>query len=83
MARMDFGVKGMSMRIVRIMTGALLLGCAGAAHAATVVIFVEPMTFGRYTRVFDTPGPDQVLMCMAPPSTAGCTKLPIKKTARR
>ena len=26
------------------------------------------------TPVFDTPGPDRVLMCMAPPSTSGCTE---------
>ena len=38
-----------------------------------MVIFVEPMTLERYTKVFDTPGPDRVLLCMAPPATSGCT----------
>jgi hypothetical protein len=71
------------MRGLRTVISGLVLGCSGPAQATTVVIFVEPMTFERYTRVFDTPGPDQVLMCMAPPSTAGCTKLPIKKVTRR
>ena len=71
------------MRVLRVLVGSAALGCAGVTQAATVVIFVEPMTFERYTRVFDTPGPDQVLMCMAPPSMAGCTKLSPKKLARR
>ena len=48
-------------------------GFASAAQATTVVIFVEPMTLERYTKVFNTPGPDRVLMCMAPPATSGCT----------
>jgi hypothetical protein len=30
-------------------------------------------------KVYDTPGPDRVLMCMAPPSTSGCTELPLRK----
>ena len=66
------------MRLVRLMVGGVLLGCAGAAQAATVVIFVEPMTFERYTKVYDTPGPDRVLMCMAPPATSGCTEVHLK-----
>jgi len=61
------------MLAVRLATAALLFGCAAAAHATTVVIFVEPMTLERYTKVFDTPGRDRVLLCMAPPATSGCT----------
>ena len=38
-----------------------------------MVIYVEPMTLGRYVKVMDTPGPDRVLLCMAPPATSGCT----------
>jgi hypothetical protein len=67
------------MRAMRIAVAVGLLGCAGAAQATTVIIFVEPMTLEKYTRVFDTPGPDRVLMCMAPPATSGCTELPLKR----
>lgn len=71
------------MRVLRIAIAAGLLCCAGAAQATTVIVFVEPMTMERYTRVYDTPGPDRVLLCMAPPAEAGCTELPVRKTARR
>jgi hypothetical protein len=67
------------MRIVRFAIAAALVGSAAAAQATTVVIFVEPMTMERYTRVIDTPGPDRVLVCMAPPAVGGCTEIPIKK----
>ena len=55
------------------------VACSSAAQAVTVVVFVDPMTLDKHTRVFDTPGPDRVLMCVEPPVTAGCTELPIKK----
>ena len=71
------------MHNVRPVIAAVLLGCSGAAQATTVVIYVAPMTLERHARIFDTPGPDRLLMCMAPPSTAGCTELPIKRYARR
>ena len=67
------------MTALRLAIAMVLLGSAGAAQATTVVIFVEPLTLERYTRVFDTPGPDRLLMCMAPPSTSGCTELPVRK----
>jgi hypothetical protein len=67
------------MRLVRLCVAAALLACAGAAQATTIVIFVEPMTFERYARVYDTPGRDRLLMCMAPPAEAGCTELPLRK----
>ena len=71
------------MRAARLAIAAAVAGgFASAAQATTVVIFVEPMTLERYTRVFDTPGPDRVLMCMAPPATSGCTELHFK-TSRR
>jgi len=66
------------MNIVRLGLFAGLVGLAGAAQATTVVIIVEPMTLNHYTRVIDTPGRDRVLMCMAPPSTSGCTEVPMK-----
>lgn len=71
------------MRGVRLVIAAALLTCSAAAQATTVVVFVEPMTMERYTRIFDTPGRDRLLMCMAPPSVAGCTELPIKHVAHR
>lgn len=49
------------------------------AHAATVVIFTEPMTLNRYTVVYDTPGRDRVLMCMAPPAASDCAEVRIKR----
>jgi hypothetical protein len=69
------------MRLVRPVFAAALLGCAATARATTVVIFVEPMTMDHYVRVLDTRGPDRVLMCMAPPSTSGCTD--VTKQTRR
>ena len=69
----------MFMAFVRLgLFAATLLGSAAGAHATTVVIFVEPMTLERYTKVFATPGPDRVLMCMAPPATSGCTDVTSK-----
>ena len=70
---------GSRVRIARIVISAAAIGWAGTAQAATIVIFVDPMTFEKHTRVFDTPGPDHLLMCMEPPGTAGCTEIPIRK----
>jgi hypothetical protein len=66
------------MRLIRFGLGLALLASAAGAQATTVIIFVEPMTLERYTRVFDTPGPDRALMCPAPPATGSCTEIPIK-----
>ena len=71
------------MRFVRAAIAAALIGCSAAVQATTVVIYVEPMTLQRYTRVIDTPGRDRVLMCMAPPSSGGCTELPVKHVSQR
>ena len=67
------------MSVVRLAIAAALVGCSAAAEATTVIIFVEPMTLERYTRVFDTPGPDRVWMCPAPPAAGSCTELRIKR----
>ena len=67
------------MKIVQLALAAALIASSAAAQATTVVIIVEPMTLEHYTRVLNTPGRDRVLMCMAPPSTSGCTELPIKR----
>ena len=61
------------MRLFRLALAAVILGSASTAQAATIVIFVEPMTLDRYVKVVDSKGPDRVLMCMAPPATSGCT----------
>jgi hypothetical protein len=66
-------------RIARIVVAAAAIACSGAAQATTVIVYVNPMTFEKHTRVIDTPGPDHLLMCMEPPGTAGCTEIPIKK----
>jgi len=61
------------MRLVRVGIAALIVGCSAGAKATTVVIMVEPMTLERHVQVYDTPGKDRILMCMAPPATSGCT----------
>ena len=66
------------MKLVKLALGAGLIVPAAAAQATTVVIIVEPMTLQHYTKMIDTPGRDRVLMCMAPPSTSGCTEVPVK-----
>jgi hypothetical protein len=66
------------MSVTRLVIAAVLVGCASAAQATTVIVYVEPMTMERYTRIFDTPGPDRFLLCPAPPSAGSCTELPIK-----
>jgi len=66
------------MRCVRLALAAAILGPATAAQATTFIIYIEPMTLDRYLRVIDTPGPDRVLMCMAPPAVGGCTDVTAK-----
>lgn len=70
------------MRTLRIAIAAGAIAGAGAAQATTVIVFVDPMTFEKRTRVFDTPGPDHMFMCVEPPGTAGCTEIPMKKHHR-
>ena len=67
------------MRSIRIACAAAAIASASAAQADTYIVYVDPMTFAKHMRVFDTPGPDRFLMCVEPPGTAGCTQLPIKK----
>ena len=72
------------MRFVRLSIATALLACAAAVQATTIIIYLDPMTFERrHTRVIETPGPDRLLMCMAPPAMSGCTEVPIKRAARR
>lgn len=67
------------MRTRHVLFAAAALLCSGAAQATTVIVFVDPMTFEKHTKIYDTPGPDRMLMCVEPPGTAGCTEIPIKK----
>jgi hypothetical protein len=63
--------------------GLALAFTATSANAATVVILTDPMTMERQTIVLNSKGPDRVLMCMAPPSTSGCTEVPLKRAPSR
>jgi hypothetical protein len=68
------------MRLSRVMlAGCLICAPLSAVQASTIVIYVEPMTLTRYTKVIDTPGPDRVFVCMAPPATGGCTDVTPRK----
>jgi hypothetical protein len=67
------------MRVVRLAIDAALLGCSAAAHAMTVIIYVDPMTLDHYTKVIQTPGPDHAVMCMAPPAVADCHEIRFKR----
>jgi len=69
-------------RSLRIAIAAGALACAGTAQATTVIVFVDPMTFEKHTRVYDTPGPDHMFICVEPPGTAGCTEIPMKRSHR-
>jgi hypothetical protein len=69
------------MRLFRLALGIAVFGSATAVQATTFIIYLEPMTLDRYVKVIDTPGPDRVLMCMAPPAVGGCTDVTDK--ARR
>ena len=66
------------MRLVCVGIAVAIFGCSAAANATTVVIVVEPMTLERHVQVYDTPGKDRILMCMAPPATSGCTDVTAK-----
>ena len=52
---------------------------ADVASAATIVIYTDPMTLSRRTVIYNTRGRDRAFLCMAPPSEAGCTAIPIKR----
>ncbi len=63
------------MKLRHLVFGTALIGSAGIAQAKTFVIYTDPMSLSRRMVVVDTPGPDKVLMCMAPPSESGCTQV--------
>jgi hypothetical protein len=55
------------------------LASAEVAEAATIVVYTDPMSLDRRTVIYDTPGRDRVLLCMAPPAQSGCTEMPVKR----
>lgn len=63
------------MNLRHLAFGSVLIGSAGIAEAKTFVIYTDPMSLSRRMVVVDTPGPDKVLMCMAPPAESGCTEV--------
>ena len=63
------------MKLRHLAMGSVLIGSASAAEAKTFVIYTDPMSLSRRMVVLDTPGPDKVLMCMAPPAESGCTQV--------
>jgi len=67
------------MKLMKLALGSALLASSVAAQATTVVVIVDPMTFEQHTKIIDTPGPDRLVMCMAPPATSGCTELPVRR----
>jgi len=50
-----------------------------AASAATIVVLTDPMSLEKRTVVLDTPGPNRLLVCAAPPAVSGCRELPIRR----
>lgn len=58
---------------------AALLGVPRAASAATIVVLTDTMTMERRTVVVNTPGPDRLLLCAAPPAVSGCRELPMRR----
>ena len=67
------------MRVLRVALVIAAIAAAPGAQAATVVVFLNPMTLDKHTEVFNTPGLDRFLMCMQPPGMTGCTQLPIRR----
>lgn len=67
------------MRSFRFALALGLAAMAGAAQAATVIVYTDPMTMERRTVVLNTPGPDRALMCTAPPALGDCTQIPIRR----
>jgi hypothetical protein len=67
------------MRIARLLIAAGALSGAGAAQAATIIIYTDPMTLSQYSVVLDTRGPDRAFLCMAPPADPNCTEVKIKR----
>jgi len=68
--------------VVRWTSLSLALGLAaapGVASATTIVVLTDPMSLEKRTVVLDTPGPNRLFVCAAPPAISGCRELPIKR----
>ena len=62
-----------------VLLSALLFAAPEAASAATILVVTDPMSLERRTVVLNTPGPDRLLLCAAPPAVSGCRELPIER----
>ena len=70
--------------LVKILSASATMAIAvpQAAAAATIVVFTDPMTLDRRTVVLDTPGPDRLLFCGAPPAISGCREMAVTRVRR-
>lgn len=55
------------------------MAAPSAASAATIVILKDPASLEQRAVVLNTPGPDRILLCAAPPAVSGCVQLPIAR----
>ena len=58
---------------------AAALGAASPASAATIYVFVDPMTLEKKAVKVDPDGPDKAYLCMLPPATSGCQLVEVKR----
>ena len=69
--------------MARILFATAALCCAGIAaapaHAATMYVFADPMTFETRRVVVDPNGPDRTYLCLMPPSQVGCHEVRKKR----
>ena len=69
------------MRLVAlVLTGlAAALSFAAPSSAATVYVYVDPMTLEKRSVQVDPDGPDRAYLCMLPPATSGCHRIPMRR----
>ncbi|MCW3796743.1 hypothetical protein OMW55_02840 [Sphingomonas sp. BN140010] len=65
--------------LLRLALASGLVVVPNVASATTIVVMTDPMSLERRTVVLDTPGPDRLFVCAAPPAVSGCRELPIKR----
>ncbi len=72
----DRNKRGNGMRLMlRTALGVALLAAAIPASAATIVIYMDPLTLERRIVVADPDGPDRAFLCMLPPAQSGCQQV--------
>ena len=54
---------------------------AAPASAATVYVYVDPMTLEKRSVHIDPDGPDRAYLCMLPPATSGCHRIAMRRQA--